>query len=170
MTKKQTMTAPLGACKRIALVAHDHMKGSMMEWAMEHKEQLARHKLCGTGTTARLAAQATGLEITAYQSGPLGGDMQLGGGIAQGEIDMLIFFWDPLSPQPHDPDVKALLRVAALYNIPVATNRSTADFLITSPYLDREYPRQAIDFGASATRWWWKFEPSNSLVSEGSHL
>ena len=148
MTEKQTMTAPLGACKRIALVAHDHMKGSMMEWAMEHKEQLARHKLCGTGTTARLAAQATGLEITAYQSGPLGGDMQLVGGIAQGEIDMLIFFWDPLSPQPHDPDVKALLRVAALYNIPVATNRSTADFLITSPYLDREYPRQAIDFGA----------------------
>lgn len=148
MTQTKKSQASLGACKRIALVAHDHMKGQMMEWVAEHKAQLARHKLCGTGTTARLAAQATGLEITAYQSGPLGGDMQLGGCIAQGEIDMLIFFWDPLSPQPHDPDIKALLRVAALYNIPVTTNRSTADFLITSPYLAREYPRQSPDFEA----------------------
>ena len=132
----------------IALTAHDAKKELMVQFCIAYCGILSRHLLCGTGTTARLAAQATGLEITAYQSGPLGGDMQLGGGIAQGEIDMLIFFWDPLSPQPHDPDVKALLRVAALYNIPVATNRSTADFLITSPYLDREYPRQAIDFGA----------------------
>lgn len=148
MTQENEIQAPLGAQKRIALVAHDHKKAQMIEWAAEHKAQLARHRLCGTGTTARLAAQATGLEITAYQSGPLGGDMQLGGLIAQGQIDMLIFFWDPLSPQPHDPDIKALLRVAALYNIPVATNRSTADFLLTSPYLDREYPRQVTDFQA----------------------
>lgn len=148
MSQNKKISAPLGACKRVALVAHDHMKDQMMEWAVERREQLARHSLCGTGTTARLVARQTGLEVEPYQSGPLGGDMQLGGLIAQGEIDMLIFFWDPLSPQPHDPDVKALLRVAALYNIPVATNRSAADFLITSPYMDREYPRQLTDFEA----------------------
>lgn len=148
MTQNKEIQAPLGAQKRLALVAHDHKKAQMMEWVQAHRQQLARHRLCGTGTTARLVAQATGLEIVAYQSGPLGGDMQLGGLIAQGQIDILIFFWDPLSPQPHDPDVKALLRVAALYNIPVATNRATADFLLTSPYMDQEYPRQVTDFQA----------------------
>ena len=148
MTQTKEKSAPLLPRKRVALVAHDHKKEQMIAWALAHQQQLSQHSLCGTGTTARLVAQQTGLEVTPYRSGPLGGDMQLGGLIAQGEIDLLIFFWDPLSPQPHDPDVKALLRVAALYNIPVATNRATADFLLTSPYMDREYPRQLTDFEA----------------------
>lgn len=146
--QQQFTNAPMGACKRVALVAHDNMKQEMMDWAQEHRQELAAHSLCGTGTTAALVAKATGLAVTPYRSGPLGGDMQLGSRIAENEIDCMIFLWDPLAQQPHDPDVKALLRIAALYNIPVATNRATADFLLASPLMGQEYQRRVMDFDA----------------------
>lgn len=132
--------------KRIALVAHDCRKQDIINWAKTNKEKLVKHFLCGTGTTAKLLADATELPITAFNSGPLGGDQQIGARIVEGNIDFMIFFWDPLSSQPHDPDVKALLRIAALYDIPVATNQSTADFLLTSPLMDQEYNRKIIDY------------------------
>ena len=102
----------------------------MIQWALNNKEPLSKFRLCGTGTTAKLVADATGLEVKRYLSGPLGGDQQIGAKVAEGKIDMVIFFWDPLQMQPHDPDVKALLRIAALYDIPIATNKSTADYFI----------------------------------------
>ena len=116
--------------KRIALIAHDGKKPQMLEWAEQHKEVLQRHFLCGTGTTGRLIQEATGLPVKLYKSGPLGGDQQIGALISDGEIDILIFFWDALEPQPHDPDIKALLRIATLYDIPTANTRSTADCII----------------------------------------
>ena len=134
--------------KHIALVAHDNRKQDLIEWAMEHKEELARHALCGTGTTAALVARHTGLDVTPYRSGPLGGDMQLGSRITEGQVDFMIFFWDPLTQQPHDPDVKALLRIAALYYIPLATNRATADFMLSSPLMHQAYQRKIMDFDA----------------------
>ena len=118
--------------RRIALIAHDHKKQEMLDWAAANREVLARYELCGTGTTARLVAEATGLAVKAYLSGPLGGDQQIGAKVAEGDIDMVIFFWDPLEAQPHDPDVKALLRIAVVYDIPIATNKATADFVIHS--------------------------------------
>ena len=114
----------------VALVAHDNKKHEMIQWALNNKEPLSRFRLCGTGTTAKLVADATGLDVKRYLSGPLGGDQQIGAKVAEGKIDMVIFFWDPLQMQPHDPDVKALLRIAALYNIPIATNKRTADYFI----------------------------------------
>lgn len=132
--------------KRIALIAHDNMKGEIMEWCEANKEILSRHFLCGTGTTARMIAQRTGLPVFGYNSGPLGGDQEVGAQIVQGKIDMVIFFSDPLTAQPHDPDVKALLRIAQVYDIPMANNRSTADFLISSPYLNTEYTHYVSDF------------------------
>lgn len=114
----------------IALVAHDNKKHEMIQWALNNKEPLSKFRLCGTGTTAKLVADATGLEVKRYLSGPLGGDQQIGAKVAEGKIDMVIFFWDPLQMQPHDPDVKALLRIAALYDIPIATNKRTADYFI----------------------------------------
>lgn len=132
--------------KRIALVAHDNRKKDIIDWVKLNKDKLTKHFLCGTGTTARLLADATELPITAFNSGPLGGDQQIGARIVEGSIDFMIFFWDPLASQPHDPDVKALLRIAALYDIPVATNQSTADFLLTSPLMDQEYNRKIIDY------------------------
>ncbi|MGL4799669.1 MAG: methylglyoxal synthase [Cellulosilyticaceae bacterium] len=132
--------------KSIALVAHDNRKSDMIEWVKINKEKLTKHFLCGTGTTAKLLADATELPITAFNSGPLGGDQQIGSRIVEGKIDFMIFFWDPLAAQPHDPDVKALLRIAALYDIPVASNQSTADFLLTSPLMDQEYDRKIIDY------------------------
>ena len=134
--------------KHIALVAHDNRKQDLIEWAMEHKEELARHALCGTGTTAALVARHTGLDVTPYRSGPLGGDMQLGSRITEGQVDFMIFFWDPLEAQPHDPDIKALLRIAVVYDIPVATNRATADFLMNSRFMNREYKHTLQDFQA----------------------
>ena len=113
-----------------ALVAHDNKKHEMIQWALNNKEPLSKFRLCGTGTTAKLVADATGLEVKRYLSGPLGGDQQIGAKVAEGKIDMVIFFWDPLQMQPHDPDVKALLRIAALYDIPIATNKRTADYFI----------------------------------------
>ena len=114
--------------RKIALIAHDHKKQEMLDWAAANREVLARYELCGTGTTARLVAEATGLAVKGYLSGPLGGDQQIGAKVAEGDIDMVIFFWDPLEAQPHDPDVKALLRIAVVYDIPIATNKATADF------------------------------------------
>ena len=114
----------------IALVAHDNKKHEMIQWALTNKEALSAFKLCGTGTTAKLVSDATGLEVKRYLSGPLGGDQQIGAKVAEGKIDIVIFFWDPLQMQPHDPDVKALLRIAALYDIPIATNKRTADYII----------------------------------------
>ena len=125
--------------KRIALIAHDHLKDELVLWCVKNKDELKKHFLCGTGTTSRLIAEATGLPVKAYKSGPLGGDLQVGSRIADGEIDMMIFFWDPLEAQPHDPDIKALLRIAVVYDIPVATNSATADFLITSQYMNSQY-------------------------------
>lgn len=132
--------------KSIALVAHDNRKSDLVEWVKANKETLSKHFLCGTGTTARILADATDLPIIAFNSGPLGGDQQIGSRIVEGQIDFMIFFWDPLAAQPHDPDVKALLRIAALYDIPVASNQSTADFLISSPLMDQNYSRKVIDY------------------------
>lgn len=122
MAKKQKM---------IALIAHDGKKHEMVNWALQHKDSLKEYKLCGTGTTARLIAEATGLDVKGYLSGPLGGDLQIGAKMAEKAIDMVVFFWDPLSAQPHDPDVKALLRIAVVYDIPIATNRATANLMIS---------------------------------------
>lgn len=132
--------------KHIALVAHDNMKKELIEWVKENKGILKKHFLCGTGTTARLIAETVELPVRAFKSGPLGGDQQIGSRIAEGDIDLMIFFWDPLEAQPHDPDVKALLRIAVLYDVPVANNRATADFILSSPLMSAEYERSVIDY------------------------
>ena len=131
--------------KRIALVAHDNKKADLMEWAKYNRGTLSRHHLFGTGTTGTLLEKELDLPITRFKSGPIGGDQQIGAKIAEGEIDFLIFFWDPLEQQPHDPDIKALLRLAVLYNIPTASNRATADFIISSPLMENEYKVQTPD-------------------------
>ena len=138
--------------KRIALVAHDNRKKDLINWVKENKDKLGEHFLCGTGTTATLIWEIVKLPVHAYKSGPLGGDQQIGARIAEGDIDFLVFFWDPLEAQPHDPDVKALLRIAVLYDIPVANNQSTADFLLTSPLMDEEYERKVINFSKRMNR------------------
>lgn len=131
--------------KHIALIAHDNCKHDMLEWVKYNRETLQRHTLFATGTTGNLLAQETGLFVYCFKSGPLGGDQQVGAKIVNGGLDFLIFFWDPLLPHPHDPDVKALLRIAVLYNIPVACNRASADFMISSPLMNEEYDRLVID-------------------------
>jgi methylglyoxal synthase len=137
---------------RIALIAHDNKKADITEWARFNRALLAQHELVATGTTGELLARELKLPVTCLRSGPLGGDQQMGARIAEGEVDLLIFFWDPLEPQPHDPDVKALLRLAVLWNIPVACNRASADFLISSPLLTRGYDRMLPDFSAHIDR------------------
>ena len=122
--------------KTIALIAHDNKKADMVNWALKNKQTLSKYELCGTGTTARLVAEATDLAIKRYLSGPMGGDQQIGAKIAEKKIDMVVFFWDPLEAQPHDPDVKALLRIAVVYDIPIATNRATADYVIHSTFME----------------------------------
>ena len=122
--------------KTIALIAHDNKKADIVNWALKNRQTLEKYNLCGTGTTARLIAEATDLNVKRYLSGPMGGDQQIGAKVAERKIDIVIFFWDPLESQPHDPDVKALLRIAVVYDIPIATNRATADYVIHSTFLN----------------------------------
>ena len=139
--------------KKIALVAHDNKKQDLVEWAKYNRDLLAHHDVYATGTTGQVLERELGFGITKLQSGPLGGDQQIGAKIASGEIDFLIFFWDPLEPMPHDPDVKALLRMAVVWNIPIACNRASADFMISSPLMDGEYDRLVPDYEGYRT---WK--------------
>jgi methylglyoxal synthase len=125
--------------KRIALIAHDNRKPDLLEWARYNRGTLARHELHATGTTGSLLADELGLDVNLFLSGPLGGDQQVGAAVAEGRIDFVVFFWDPLEPQPHDVDVKALLRIAVVYNVPIACNRSTADFVLSSPLMNEDY-------------------------------
>jgi methylglyoxal synthase len=134
--------SPLPQKKRIALVAHDAKKADLCAWASLHREELGKHDLYGTGTTGAMIEEALSVPVTKSVSGPLGGDQQIGALIVEEKLDMLIFFWDPLTSQPHDPDVKALLRIAALYEVPVACNRATADFLLSSPLMGSLYSRR----------------------------
>ncbi len=132
--------------KRIALIAHDNRKIDLLEWAKFNRDLLAKHELFGTGTTGQLIENELNIKVKKFKSGPLGGDQQVGAKIAEGKIDFLIFFWDPLEPMPHDPDVKALLRIAVVYNIPIANNRATADFIITSSLMNSDYSRELVNY------------------------
>ncbi|HSG32553.1 MAG TPA: methylglyoxal synthase [Thermodesulfobacteriota bacterium] len=142
----QVKHIPIDKQKRIALVAHDNKKEILLDWAKKNKDVLIKHNLFATGTTGKLIQDTLGVKVKRFNSGPLGGDQQVGAKIAEGKLDLLIFFWDPLSPQPHDPDVKALLRIAVLWNIPTACNRSTADFMISSSLINKAYDRIVIDY------------------------
>jgi len=149
------MDAPVAVVtprKRIALVAHDNKKTDLLEWARFNRDLLANHELLATGTTGTLLEDALQVPVVKLQSGPLGGDQQIGARIAEGTVDLVIFFWDPLQPQPHDPDVKALLRIAVVWNIPVACNRASADFMISSPLLTSAYERQLPEYEAYQNR------------------
>ncbi|HEY9087211.1 MAG TPA: methylglyoxal synthase [Anaerolineaceae bacterium] len=148
----ETYEYTAGSRRNIALVAHDNKKKDLIEWARWNKAALVEHTIFATGTTGRLLEEELGIAVIRFQSGPLGGDQQVGAKIAEGDIDFLIFFWDPLEPAPHDTDVKALLRLAVVWNIPVACNRATADFLISSPLLNGEYQRQTPDYQAHISR------------------
>ncbi len=134
-------TLPMEKKKRIALVAHDNTKSDIVDWAKDNKERLANHELFATGSTGERLEEVLDTEIHTLTSGPLGGDQQIGAKITEGDIDFLIFFWDPLTALPHDPDVQALMRMAVLWNIPVACDKASADFMITSPLMDEEYQR-----------------------------
>lgn len=144
--RMQNIAHRIGARKKIALVAHDNRKADLIQWCLQHREKLSNHDLFATGTTGLRLKQALNLPIDALMSGPMGGDQQLGAMIAETKLDLLIFFWDPMNAQPHDPDVKALLRLAAVWNLPVACNESTADFMFSSPLLDEPHERQIPDY------------------------
>lgn len=139
----------IGKQKSIALIAHDGKKQELVQWCLDNQKTLEHHFLCGTGTTARMITDATGLPVRGYNSGPLGGDQQIGAKIVEGKIDMVIFLSDPLEAQPHDPDVKALLRIAQVYDIPIANNKATADFMITSTLLEEEYVHNIVNYKAN---------------------
>jgi methylglyoxal synthase len=138
----------MGPRKQIALIAHDNRKGDLLDWARFNRGTLSVHDLYATGTTGSLLASELGLAISRFVSGPLGGDQQVGAAIVEGRIDFVIFFWDPLEPHPHDVDVKALLRIAVVYNIPIACNRSSADFLLSSTLMSERYERRIMDYEA----------------------
>lgn len=138
--------------KRIALIAHDNKKQELIDWVRHNKEMLSHHELYGTGTTGRMIEEATELPITKLRSGPMGGDLQIGSLIADNKIGIVIFFWDPMEAQPHDPDIRALLRICVVWNIPIACDRSTADFLITSPLFKEEYTLQMTDYSKYMSR------------------
>lgn len=140
------ITLTIGKQKNIALIAHDGKKPDLIDWCNENKEILKNHFLCGTGTTAKMITDKTGLPVRGYNSGPLGGDQQIGAKIVEGKVDFVVFFSDPLTAQPHDPDVKALLRIAQVYDIPLAVNRASADFMLKSVYMGMEYDHPVINF------------------------
>lgn len=146
MINDDYITFTIEASKSIALIAHDNKKQDLIDWCKQHYDILGQHTLCGTGTTARMITDKTGLRVKGYNSGPLGGDQQIGAKIVEGKVDLVIFLSDPLTAQPHDPDVKALLRIAQVYDIPIACNRSTADFLITSPNMSVPYNHKVVNF------------------------
>lgn len=145
-------TLAIQKVKNIALVAHDNKKHDLLEWARWNKTILQSHNIFATGTTGKMLEEVLEMRIVRFQSGPLGGDQQIGAHITEGKIDFLIFFWDPLEPQPHDPDVKALLRIALVWNIPTACNRATADFIISSQLMEKSYNRIVQDFSTYHTR------------------
>ncbi len=144
--KDEYVTFTIGKQKHIALIAHDNEKPKLIEWCRKNYDALKEHQLYGTGTTARLIADKTGLTIKGYNSGPLGGDQQIGAKIVEGVIDFVVFFSDPLTAQPHDPDVKALMRIAQVYDIPMAINKATADFMIRSEFMNAEYDHEVMNF------------------------
>lgn len=145
-------TRKLAAKKRIALIAHDNKKPELIEWAIYNKTILANHELYGTGTTGRLIEEALEQPVIRLLSGPLGGDQQIGAMVAENRIDVMIFFWDPMEAQPHDPDIKALLRLGVVWNIPFACDRATADFLMTSPLMHEEYEVRLPNYGSYLKR------------------
>lgn len=140
------ITLTIGRQKNIALIAHDGKKQELINWCEENKEILKNHFLCGTGTTARMITDKTGLPVRGYNSGPLGGDQQIGAKIVEGRVDLAVFFSDPLCAQPHDPDVKALIRIAQVYDIPIAVNKASADFILHSELMSKEYDHDVINF------------------------
>lgn len=148
----EPMTEAMPVRKRLALVAHDHKKRDLLEWVRYNRDALAGHDVVATGTTGRLLEEALGVPVTKLRSGPLGGDQQLGARIATGDVDVLIFFWDPLEPLPHDPDVRALLRLAVLWNIPIACNRASADFIFSSQLMGEAYTRRLPDHAGYSQR------------------
>jgi methylglyoxal synthase len=165
------MDAPVAVVtprKRIALVAHDHRKADLLEWAQYNRDLLANHELMATGTTGALLEEVLNIPVVKLQSGPLGGDQQVGARIAEGTVDLIIFFWDPLQPQPHDPDVKALLRIAVVWNIPAACNRASADYMISSPLLTSEYERQLPEYGDYQNRMVSVREVADAVVQAAS--
>ena len=149
MEDKITLT--IGKQKNIALIAHDGKKPLLIQWCEDNKDILKNHFLCGTGTTARMISDKTGLPVRGYNSGPLGGDQQIGAKVVEGRIDLIIFFSDPLTAQPHDPDVKALMRIAQVYDIPIAVNKASADFMIKSSLMDTSYDHDVINFQKNIT-------------------
>jgi methylglyoxal synthase len=151
--------------KKIALVAHDHKKQDLIEWARFNKGSLSKHELYATGTTGKILEQELELPVNRLQSGPLGGDQQIGAKIAEGAVDFVIFFWDPLETLPHDPDVKALLRIAVVWNIPVACNRASADFIISSPMMTQVYERIVPDYDEYRERAIAELEPEIEPVT-----
>jgi len=146
------VTLSLAKQKNIALVAHDGKKQEMLDWCEWNKEILSKHFLSGTGTTARMITERVGLPVRIYNSGPLGGDQQIGAKIVEGVLDFVVFFSDPLTAQPHDTDIRALLRIALVYDVPIAMNRSSADFMITSPLMNEEYQHQVANFNNVAQK------------------
>lgn len=145
-------TFPMDKRKHIALVAHDNKKADLLEWIKFNKTKLSDHEIYATGTTGRIIEEELGIPINKMESGPLGGDQQLGAKISLGEIDFMVFFWDPLEPMPHDPDVKALLRIAVVWNIPIACNRASADFMFSSHLMHEEYSRRLPDYDTYKNR------------------